>query len=198
MIGCNKITIEDLIDWKKLENIIYNSKVDDVCLIGGENPLNLCNGHRNIYKNLNKIVISSGKTLSVVTNHIATYNTDILNLFDYLHIFIPKNWKKDKLTIVNTLYLKSYVGINTYIEVEKLNEDVLYDIRTQFFKNPIILLKGKERQRIKEYLNLYGGFGFASQIIKRKYPIYSLTENEYYKHSYNKSSIPWRDLLKVD
>ena len=198
MIGCDKITVEDLINWEKLEQTIKKSSADIICLIGGENPLNICNGHRNIYKKINKITLDSGKVLAALTNYEATYNTDILNLFDYLYIMVPKTWKKDSLKVVNTLYLKSYVSINTYIEVDKVNEKVLSDIRLQFFKNPVILLDNpEEKRKIPEYLKKHGGLRFTGRLINRRFPIYSLTENKYYKHSF-KGSIPWRELLKVD
>lgn len=198
MIGCDKITIENLIDWDRLKKTIEQSNADTICLIGGENPLNLCSGHRDIYKKINEITINSGKILAVVTNYEATYNTDILDLFDYLYILVPKNWKKDNLKIVNTLYLKSYVGISTFVEVDKVTDKVLSDIKLQFFKNPIILLDNPvEKAKIPEYLKKYGGLRFTGRMIDRKNPIYSLTENKYYKHSF-KSSTPWRDLLKVD
>ena len=196
MLGCNKITVEDMIDWNKLEELLRESKAETVCLIGGENPFKYSTGHRNIYYNLYNRVKAVGKKLIAIASCEGTTNTDILAFFDELYLYLPKNWKEDKLNVLNTLYIKTYVKIRTFIETDKVTEQWLREVRLEFFTNPTILLKTpEERRQIPEYCKRFGDFDFTGNIINKRYPIYSLTDNKYYRHATVKS-IPWRELIR--
>ena len=195
LLGCSKITVESLIDWDAFEKVIEKSEAETVILIGGENPFIYSNGHRNIYYHLQDKVKKYKKKLYVICGYEGSTNTDILPFFDKMLLYIPKEWKEFDLKVLNTLYIKSYVDIQTFIETEKVTKDWLSTVKKEFFVNPTLYLTtNEERQKIPEYMAKHGDFGFVGELIKRKYPVYSLTENKLYKRL-RTGYEPWRKLI---
>ena len=198
MIGCDKITVEKLINWANLEKTITNTKAKYICLIGGENPFKYSNGHNNIYYHIYNKVKSVGKHLIAVCGYEGTTNTNILPYFEQLHLFVPKCWEEEKLKVLNTLYIKSYTDIRTYIETETVNEKWLSKVRLAFFVKPTILLESEEeRRKIKEYRSQHGDFDFVGSIINKKCQIYSMADDKLYNNAKQKR-IPWRKLLGLE
>jgi hypothetical protein len=58
MIGCDKITVEKLIDWGNFERVLRLTKAEKICLVGGENPFIYSNGHNNIYYHIYNITFT--------------------------------------------------------------------------------------------------------------------------------------------
>ena len=58
MIGCDKVTVEKMIDWGSFERVLAKSKAKTVCLIGGGNPFYNSSGHKNIFFHIyNKVIL---------------------------------------------------------------------------------------------------------------------------------------------
>lgn len=197
-LGCSKLTVEDLIDWKEFERVIKNSKADTICLIGGENPFVNCSGHRELFTKIYNCVKLNKKELYAITGYKCTGCFDILALFSRVYVHIPKNWKDFRFDIVNTITIKGITEVRSFIQADEVNDRILGDIRRELFINPTILLEtNRERSKIKSYIEKYKDFKFAGSLLQPNCPVYSLTENKLCGTLHaSENFVPWRELIK--
>lgn len=198
MIGCDKVTVEKLIDWATFEKTLARSKAKTVCLIGGGNPFNNSYGHKNIFYHIYNKVKAEGKRLIAVCGYDGTTDMDLLAYFDELHIFVPKNFLKDNLKVCNTLYISKAVRVFTYVETESLLTDKwISEVRHQFFTNLRFLFTEQEGQkRIREYKEKHKDIECVGQILYKNCPVYSMSDNRLYSRQYNRT--PWRKILGLE
>lgn len=197
MIGCDKVTVEKMIDWGSFERVLAKSKAKTVCLIGGGNPFYNSSGHKNIFFHIYNKVKATGKRLIVACGYEGTMDTGLLAYFEELHLFVPKNFKKDGLKICNTFYISKATQVFTYVETEEMTDSWLGEVRREVFANTRFLLTTqKERLRIKEYREKYKDPGFVGSMIFENCPVYSMADNRLYSHQQKRT--PWRKILGLE
>ena len=192
--ACSQVLLEDMIDWDTFEKVLDLCDIEEVRVIGGDDPLKNCNGHLSFFLKLQRIVRTEHKTqLTAVQGYKVTTITQIAAAFNRLYVRMPA--LDECILPANTTWIRSFTQVVPYIVMDKVREvDVDYARRSFFPKPMIVTTVGSD---IKELRQEYPDIEFRCELFSKRSRMYSLAENRLYNTTFMRNWCkPYTEILR--